>query len=64
MFLKTLIDVQMLNINAKNKSSFNKGLRLIYIPSLPLGRVFHAMVSVMAVKIQFSSPSMVLLSFN
>lgn len=31
MFLKTLIDAQMQNINAKYKSSFNKGLRLIYM---------------------------------
>lgn len=32
--------------------------------TLPLGSVFQAMVSVMAVKIQFSSPNIVLLSFN
>ena len=31
---------------------------------VPLGRVFHAMVSVMAVKIQFSSPRGVLRSFS
>ena len=31
---------------------------------LPLGKVFHAMVSVTAVKIQFSSPRGVLLSFR
>ena len=31
---------------------------------IPRGSVFHAIVSVMAVKIQFSSPNIVLLSFN
>lgn len=31
---------------------------------LPLGNTFHAIVSVMAVNIQFNSPNIVLLSFN
>ena len=43
---------------------YNKGRKYFHKKKLPWGSVFHAMVSVTAVNIQFNSPKGVLLSFN